>query len=344
MEKDILKKTQDFLKHKNKPKKEKKHKHISKEHPHKKKKVKSVEEKKETQKIELEQNPQTKIIEKIIVKKIPEKDLTKKISKIESLSLSKERDIAMDFATKVYSSFNQMIKAVILFGSSAKKLATPDSDIDIIVLIDDVSIKWDNQLITWYREELGKIIQKNPYEKSLHINTVKLTTWWQDMIRGDPVIINVLRNGEALIDFGGFFTPLQILLKTGQIKSTPEAIYTLLERAPTHLMRTKASLLTAVDGLYWAMVDSAHAALISANIQPPSPEEIPQILKTQFVDTKLLHPAYIDHYVNLHNLAKSIIHGKQTEVKGQNIDNLIKVVDAFIGEMARIIKLFIDKK
>ena len=43
------------------------------------------------------------------------------------------------------------------------------SDIDIIIIIDDASIKWDMELIAWYRQELGKIIQTNPYKKSLHI-------------------------------------------------------------------------------------------------------------------------------------------------------------------------------
>ena len=67
--------------------------------------------------------------------------------------------------------------------------------------------------MAWYREELGKIITGNPYRKSLHVNTVKLSTWWDDMMKGDPVVINVLRYGDALIDFGGFFNPLKILLK-----------------------------------------------------------------------------------------------------------------------------------
>jgi len=61
-----------------------------------------------------------------------------------------------------------------------------------------------SRLIAWYREELGKLIQENPYAKALHINTVKLSTWWDDMMKGDPVVINILRYGDALIDFGVF--------------------------------------------------------------------------------------------------------------------------------------------
>jgi len=36
-----------------------------------------------------------------------------------------------------------------------------------------------------------------------------LTTWWEDLLRGDPVVLNVLRHGEAMLDYAGFFNPLK---------------------------------------------------------------------------------------------------------------------------------------
>lgn len=261
----------------------------------------------------------------------------------DTLKLANEREIAMDFAVKIYKQFDKMVKSVVLFGSSAKKVATPDSDIDIIIILDDVSIQWDQELIAWYREELGKTITTNPYIKSLHINTVKLSTWWNDLIMGDPVIINILRYGDSLIDFGGFFTPLQVLLKEGKIKSTPEAIYTLLQHVPNHIARTRFSMLSAIDGLYWAMVDSAHAALITAKVMPPSPEHIPDILKETFVDTKFLDKKYIDYYIDLHNISKEVIHGKRVEISGKEIDEFMKKTDDFVSEMTKIVDKLISK-
>lgn len=248
-----------------------------------------------------------------------------------------ERDIAMDFATKAYKEFDRMIKSIVLFGSSAKKASTPDSDIDIIILIDDVSIMWDQELIAYYREALAKLIEKNPYQKTLHINTVKLSTWWADLIKGDPVVINILRYGDTLIDYGGFFEPIKLLLKNGAIKSTPEAIYTLLQRAPNHIARARTSMLAVVDGLYWAMVDSAHAALIAAKVSPPSPEHIPEILDEYFVKTKILRGRYIDYYSQLHAIAKEIVHGKRVFITGVELDEWKKKVDEFVGEMVRIV-------
>jgi len=279
-------------------------------------------------------------------KKIVKKGVTLKeaVEVAPTLKLTSERDIAFDFATKSYLEFGQLIKSVILFGSSAKKVSTPDSDIDIILIIDDVAIRWDQELIAHYREVLGDLIKQNPYRKSLHVNTVKLSTWWGDLMRGDPVVVNILRYGDALIDHGGFFSPLKVLLKEGRIRSTPEAIYTLLQRSPNHLNRAREAMLAAVDGFYWSAVDAAHAALIAAEIMPPSPEQIPEIMDTEFVKKKLLKSKYVDYYFKLHNLAKEIAHGKVTEVPGQKLEDLQKESDEFLREMAKLVDNLIDKK
>ena len=260
-----------------------------------------------------------------------------------TLKLLSEHEIAMDFATKAYKKFDKLIKSIILFGSSVKQSSTSTSDIDIIIIIDDSAIQWDQELVAWYREELCKLIRQNPYKKELHINTVKLTTWWQDLIRGDPVVVNVLRYGEALIDFGGFFNPLKVLLQEGKIRSTPEAIYTLLQRAPQHLARSKAAELGSIEGIYWAFVDAAHALLITARIMPPSPEHIPVLLKEKFVDTNSLKMKYVVWYRDLYVLHRKIVHGDIVDIKGMEIDEWQNRADEFINVTAKLIEKIIEK-
>jgi len=258
-----------------------------------------------------------------------------------TLNLVSETDIASDFAEKTYQKFDKLIKSIILFGSTIKKSNTSGSDIDIIIIVDDASVKFDAELTAWYREELGKIIRANPYKQELHINTVKLTTWWNDLLRGDPTVINIIRYGEELIDFGGFFRPLRILLQDGKINSTPEAIYTCLQRAPIHLANSKRSEMSSIEGLYWAMVDSAHALLMTVKITPPSPEHIPQLLKETFVDKKLLDSKYVVWYNEVFNLYKGIMHGAIRDINGHNLEELQKKTESFIGAMAETINKII---
>ena len=257
---------------------------------------------------------------------------------IPSLNLKSDSEIALDFATKVYQKFNQAVKSIILFGSTAKQTTVLGSDIDIIILIDDVSIKWTPELVAWYREELDKILMRTPYKKSLHINTVKLSTWWEDLMQGDPVVINILRYGQAIIDFAGFFSPLKFLLLEGKIHSTPEAIYNCLQRAPTHISRSKISELNAIEGLYWSMVDSAHAALIAAKNLPPSPEHVAQNLITAFVGPGKLKQRYVDWFKDLLTLHKKISHGEITDLKGVEIDMWQDRAEEFLKVMAKLVE------
>jgi len=259
-----------------------------------------------------------------------------------TLQLKDEKEIAFDFAMKVYERFNKLIKSIILFGSSAKGTMQKGSDIDIIIIIDDASIKWDDELIAWYREELGKLIELNPYKRPLHINTVRLTTWWEELLRGEPVVLNVIRYGEPLVDFGGFFLPLKFLLAEGKIKPTPEAIYTALTRAPRHMARSKASLFNAIEALYWAMTDAAQAAIITAKQIPPSPEYIPAMLKKLFVDKGMLDMKYALWYRDMYIFAHKILHGEIRDIEGKQLDEWRKRTDTFLGEMAKLINKMIS--
>ena len=261
---------------------------------------------------------------------------------IPTLQLKKESDIAMDFAVKAYKRFDKLVKSIILFGSTAKQTTVTGSDIDIILIIDDVSVDWDQELTAWYREELEKIIKINPYQQVLHINTVKLSTWWEDLMRGDPVVLNVLRYGEAIIDLAGFFNPLKSLLLKGKIRPTPEAIYSALQRAPLHIARSRMSELNCIEGLYWAMVDSAHAALIAANLPPASPEHVAVDLKTTFVDSGKLNMKYVIWYRDLLMLHKKIVHGETKELRGIEIDAWQDRAEEFLDVMARLVKDLIE--
>jgi len=278
---------------------------------------------------------------KVSKKKTSGKKSSKKkidLEKVPTLKLKTEHSIAMDFAIKTYKKFDKIIKAIVLFGSVSKKDTVAGSDIDIIILIDDVSISWDQELIAWYREELDKILKVNPYNSVIHINTIKLSTWWEDLLNGDPVVINVLRNGEALIDAGGFFNPLKFLLLNGKIKTTPESVYNCLKRAPMHIARSKAAELSSIEGLFWSMVDSAQAALGATNILPPSPEHISVDLKENFVNSGKLKMKYVLWYRDLLVLHKKISHGQIKDLKGVEIDMWQERAEEFLNIMAQLVR------
>jgi len=311
-----------------------------------KKKVKKVRTSRKAVKkvVSVKQKPKRVKTSKKVVKKVVSAKKKPK-NPLAPVKLIKEKDIAMDFATKVQKKFDRIVKASVLFGSQVKKgMTTVGSDIDIILIVDDAAIEWDLELVAWYREELARLISVQNYAKELHINTVKLSTWWEDLTHGDPVVINILRYGEVLIDYGGFFNPLKALLLKGKIKSTPEAVYAALQRAPGHLARSVASEMGAIEGVYWSMVDSAQAALITAGKMPPSPEHIQRMLKEAFVDSGMLKMKYVNGFEELYVLHKSISRNQLENIKGAEIDEWQDLAEDFLGEMTRIIDTLLEGK
>jgi len=276
-------------------------------------------------------------INKMAKKKEEKKE--EKISRknIPTLELKTNRDIAMDFAQKVYERFNVLVKSIVLFGSTVKNKLIIGSDIDIIIVVDDASFKFDEKFVMWYREELAKIIQTNPYKKDLHINTVKISTWWEDLMKGDPTIINIIRYGEVLIDYGGFFSPMKMLLNDGKIKSTPEAIYQMINRIPAHILRSRLSEMSSIEGCYWAFVESSQALLIAIKVLPPSPEFIPELLQEHFVDKGLLKKKIVEDFIEVYELHKKIVHGEVKNIEGRVVDTFQEKAEDFFKKTVELL-------
>ena len=92
----------------------------------------------------------------------------------------------------------------------------------------------------------------------------------------------------------------------------------------------------SIEGLYWAMVDSAHAALMAANQVPPSPEHIGLLLNEIFVKHRQLDKKYVRAYEEMRKLVKDITHGDIKHIKGSEVDNHIKIVEDFVQHMTDI--------
>ena len=242
---------------------------------------------------------------------------------------------AYKFAKKIFDQFPGLIKSVILFGSVYKGTVTKGSDIDLLVIFDDTKVKPMRRFIDYYNLTILKFIQE--IDRRLHVNTVTLTTFWENVKAGEPVAINVLRSGVALIDTG-YFEPLQILLREGRIRPTPEAIYNCLERVPGHMTRANSRLLATVIDLYWVALDSAHAALMAYGVVPPSPENVYDLLKKTFVEKGMLKKKYADFYREIWSTAKAIIHGEILKISGIDIDNYRNMADDFGGKMKELVK------
>jgi len=244
-------------------------------------------------------------------------------------------NVAYRFANEVYSELGAFIRAVVLFGSTARKSKGPSGDIDILIIIDDVMMNLAPEVVEAYRLIVQKSIVK--VSTKLHITTMRFTAFWEYMRNGDPIAINLLRDGVALID-SGFFDPMQILLKRGRVRPTQESIWTYYGRAPMTLQNSKWHVLQGVLDLYWAVIDSAHAALMKVGEIPPTPEHVADLMEQKLVRRKLLEPKYVHIMRNFYKLMKMITHRQINEVKGSEFDKYHVIANDFVQRMKKIIE------
>ncbi len=247
-------------------------------------------------------------------------------------------NIAYEFTKKLHKELKDLLKAVVLFGSAARQeKSIYEKDIDILIIINDLGIKLSAEVVEAYRIIVEKLVIQTSVR--IHITTLKFTNFWDYIRAGDPVGINMLRDGVPLYDTG-FFEALQQPLKQGRIRPTQESIWTYFARAPATIFNSKWHLLQATLDLYWGVIDAAHAALMSLGEIPPTPAHVADLLESKMVKHKLLEKKYAETMKKFYNLSRGILHKQIREITGKEYDIYLKEAKAFVDRIEK----FVDKK
>ena len=244
--------------------------------------------------------------------------------------------LAQRFAQELKNELGDFLIAVALFGSSVRREATEKSDIDVLVITDDTTFQITEELIEGYRLIVDNLIAK--VSTKLHVTSMTFTSFWEYAKAGDPVTFNILRDGLALLDIG-FFDPLQQLLKLGRLRPSEESVWRYYARAPRTLLNSRWHVLQATLDLYWAVIDSAHAALMRKNQIPPTPEHVADLLEKVLVKPKLLEPKYAEIMRRFYKLSKMITYREIKEVKAAEYEQYYREAEEYERRMRRIIDL-----
>jgi predicted nucleotidyltransferase/uncharacterized protein (UPF0332 family) len=245
-----------------------------------------------------------------------------------------ELDLALEFAKQAYKEFGAFLKVVAIFGSLARK-EKKVGDIDILFIIDDVSIVLTPEVVETYRIITERLVSR--ISPRIHVTSLRLTSFWEYLRNGDPIAINMLRDGVPLIDTG-FFEPFQKLLYQGRIRPTMESIYAYFSRAPRTLHSSKMHFLQATLDLYWAVIDSAHAALMKQGNIPPSPEHVADLMHESLVKPRLLEERYVTTMRNFYDIMKGILHRDIREITAQQYMHYYKEAEDFVKRMEQFLE------
>lgn len=250
---------------------------------------------------------------------------------------STDYDFAYKFGQEMHKELEDFIKAVVLFGSTAREERPlyGERDIDVLIVINDLTLMLSPEVIQTYRVITERIASK--ISKRLHITTLKLTSFWEYIRNGDPIAINMLRDGVPLYD-AGFFSPLQELLFQGRIRPTKESIWLYFARAPATINNADWHILQASLDLYWAVVDSAHAALMKMGEVPPTPAHISELIEKRLVKTGHVSRKYAGIMDFFYKLQKKITHREIQRITGKEFDAWKKEAEDFVKAMQKVVE------
>ena len=245
----------------------------------------------------------------------------------------------------VLKKFEKYIVAYVLAGSLVQGRATPSSDVDVWIVIDDTDVKKMTRvelkdklraIIIGMGVEAGEI---TGIKNKINIQVYIITDFWDSLREANPVIFTLLRDGVPFHD-RGIFMPWKQLLKMGKIKPSREAIDLFMSTGDQMLQRIKFKLKDiGMEDTYYAILTPSQAALMMYGIPPPTPRETPEMMREIFVKKeKLLEDKYVRILENNITIRKDIEHGTKKELTGKDIDVLIKDADDYLKRIQELFK------
>ena len=253
--------------------------------------------------------------------------------------------IAEVHKTMVLKKFEKYIVSYILAGSLVQGKATPQSDIDVCIIIDDTDVKKMTRVEL--KDKLRAIIigmgidagKMTSIENKINIQVWILTDFWEGIKEANPVFFTFLRDGIPLYD-RGIFMPWKLLLQMGRIKPSQEAIDMFMSTGDQILDRVRFKLKDiGMEDTFYAILTPSQAALMLYGIPPPTPRETPDVMEDVFVKKeKLLEKEYVEILRRNIKMRKELEHGTKKKLTGSEVDRLIRDAEKFLKRLNELFR------
>ncbi len=247
------------------------------------------------------------------------------------------REIVEKYMKPLIEKFGKKIKAVWVYGSSTRGEAKKSSDIDVMVLLDDVSgelgIATENLIWAEMQAIAGKA-RKDGW--LLHFQSPKLLTQWWDLLRsGEPWVVTGMRDALIIYDPSGFVRPIKRLLNAGRISATRERAFELMKRIERRREKIRKIMVESITSdILLAMVESTQAVLMYMGKAPPSPSSINRQLKW-LVRKGHLDEKYQLYFESFYGMVKRMDRGK-IEVSMAELESYMEKARKFIAAMEKL--------
>jgi predicted nucleotidyltransferase/uncharacterized protein (UPF0332 family) len=244
----------------------------------------------------------------------------------------------------VLQKFEKYVVSYVVVGSFIRGDATPTSDVDVAVIINDTDVKRMPRLEL--KERLRGIIHQYMSEaaalagvkNTLHIQTYLLTEFWESVKDASPVIFTFIRDGVPVYDRGTFL-PWKTLLRMGKLKPTPESIDMFMKTADKTKGMIERRLMDAMIDVYYGVLNPSQAMIMLSGNPPPTHKETPKLMDEIFVKKeKMLKKSDIAILEKSVKLFKEYEHNLKFKINGKEIDALVTASETYIKKLKELRK------
>ena len=246
----------------------------------------------------------------------------------------------------VLRKFEKYVTSYGMFGSLVRGELKKESDIDVVVIIDDTDVKRMSRFELL--EKLRGIIHSYISESmaiagtkvDFNVQVWLLTDFWERVKDAEPVAFTFIRDGIPLYDRGAFL-PWKSLLRMGRIKPSPESVDMFMSSGDKMKDAVKKRIFDIlIHDIYWGVMHPTQGMLMLYGLAPQHVYDTSKLFRETFVTKeKLVEKKYADIFDEIViKYYKGFEHGKVKvgDISGQDVDRLYKDATDFIDRLKEL--------
>lgn len=247
---------------------------------------------------------------------------------------------------RVLGMFHKYIKSIIIFGSAKTKVElSKKSDIDVAFIVDDTDIRRFTLKELKDRLFIKMAEIAKDFSDKIHAQAYPLSEFWMSIIKPNPVILTLLKDGVAVYDTG-FFVPIQMLYKSGNILPTKESIDNNILSAEELLSWADDTLSRKLtNDLFNAAVSAGQSLLMELGYLPPVPKEVSKnLLEIAVKQQHLLSEDDVRKIDDIVTWFKKIDHGEISKVSGEEYAQKYQETKEVVDKILKVIERLREQK
>lgn len=253
----------------------------------------------------------------------------------------------------VLKKYKEVIISYVLVGSFATNKALKESDIDILIIVDNLAEKFINE-IKKKSFDLGlKICNKIKLKHKLDIQIYTLNEFWNLKKEINPIMLNYAKQGIDLFDRGEFIRFKQEYLKKFYfLDQMPNEILEKYLNSGNRMLKIISNKVNIykryssempgeilekiiTEDLFYSIITPLQAVFMKFGILPPTPSEIVEETKRNLFKKKLIFKKDLEFLEKIIKLRKNF-NVKKHFATYNNIYCLIKTAEKFLLKIKNI--------